>query len=210
MLWHRGADGVSRCCAASARRPRASETPEQQRLQKPSTTSHPDRKTGRQRSPTTCWSRRCIMHWLFPVISVLAALPVHARPRSAGRRFRRRHRHVDRLHPAVHGRRHALGRGPAAHPTRALDGARPSLAAATGIGSWLFGYPFLTSHSRYAYPAAGRQGAAGHRDPVRSRRLLAGAGRHRADPDRAGPPVDRAAAGAGRSAAARAAAKETA
>ena len=53
-------------------------------------------------------------------------LPVPARPRPAGRRLRRRHRDGGRLHPAVHGRRHALGRGPAAHPAGALDRRRPA------------------------------------------------------------------------------------
>ena len=59
------------------------------------------------------------------------------------------------LHPAIHGRRHALGGGAAAHPARCAGSPSAcSVAAATGAGAWLFGYPFLTSHTALRRAAA--------------------------------------------------------
>ena len=74
-----------------------------------------------------------------------------ARPRPAGRRLRRRADPGDRLHPAIHGRRRALGGGAAAHPAGALDRLRTCCwRLATGLGSLVLGYPFLTSYFAYA------------------------------------------------------------
>ena len=63
---------------------------------------------------TICWCPSCLTRLLFPVMLVVALYLLPARPRPAGRRLRRRHGGGDRVHPAVHGRRHALGRGPPA------------------------------------------------------------------------------------------------
>ena len=62
-------------------------------------------------------------------------------------------------------------------------------AAGTGAGAWLFACPFLTSHFAYAdLPLIGAR-AAGERPAVRSRRVLAGGRRDRADADRARTPI---------------------
>ena len=52
-------------------------------------------------------------------------VPAPARARPARRRIRRRHHHGGRVHPAIHGSRHDLGRGAPAGLARALDGRRP-------------------------------------------------------------------------------------
>ena len=88
-----------------------------------------------------------IMRWMFPAIVMLAAYLLPARPRPAGRRLRGRHRPGDRLHPAVP----AGGTRWVEDRLRILPvrwiGVGLLIAAATGAGSWLFGYPFLTSHA---------------------------------------------------------------
>ena len=65
------------------------------------------------------------------------------------------------------------------------------LAAAHGLGSWLFGYPFLTSHTaHYVELPLHRRSAAASAIVLRPRRVPAGGRRHAADADRARPPVD--------------------
>ena len=126
-------------------------------------------------------------------------LPVPARPRPAGRRLRGRHHARDRL-PAPVPRRPTCARSRTGCASCRCAGSALGLlvAAATGIGAWLFGYPFLTAHARYLdLPLIGevpvRDGAA-----VRPRRLPAGDRRDRADPDRHRPPVAALAAAGGR------------
>ena len=90
------------------------------------------------------------MQWMFPAIIVLAAylfLRGHDLP---GGGFAAGVALAIALPAAVPRRRRALGRGPAAHPARALDGLRPAgRGGHRAWASWLFGYPFLTAHAQY-------------------------------------------------------------
>ena len=105
-----------------------------------------------------------IMRLMFPAIVRARDLPAAARPRPARRRLRRRHDAGDRVHPAVHGRRHALGSRRASTSGRCAGSASGCCcAAATGAGAWLFGHPFLTSHVAHVDAAAARRAAPAER-----------------------------------------------
>ena len=126
-----------------------------------------------------------IMRFMFPVIGAARRLPAAARPQPAGRRLRRRPGARGRVHPAVHGGRHALGGGPPARSGRCAGWAPGCCSrGATGAGAWLFGHPFLTSHTAHLRAAGARRAAPAERVPVRPRRVLLVVGATGADPDR--------------------------
>ena len=136
--------------------PESIPVPEQQRAQDSDDEAHPDRQKGDTVKDAMAIPA-LIMGLLFPVIGVAAALPAAARARSAGRRVRRRRHHGRRIHPAIHGSRHELGRGAPAGPAGALDGRRPACwRRGTGAAAWLFARPFLTSSFSYVGTASDR------------------------------------------------------
>jgi multicomponent K+:H+ antiporter subunit A len=122
-------------------------SPEQQRIQNAFDEAQPDREAGDTASDYLLVPS-VIMQWLFPVIIVFAAylfLRGHDLPGggfAAG----------IAMAAAFILQYMAAGTAGSRIGSRSclsLDGAGLLMAAATGAGSWLFGYPFLTSHSRY-------------------------------------------------------------
>ena len=103
----------TRCCAAFGRRAKASSRRRSSASSRPTsqTDLRPIREpTGRHRRAATLLVPAVLVRLLLPVAWRRRALPVPARPQRARRRLRRRAGRRDRLHRAVHGRRHALGR----------------------------------------------------------------------------------------------------
>ena len=137
------------CCAVSGPAPTASSRPEQQRVQKAFDEARPDREAGDTVSDYLLVPS-VIMQWLFPVIIVLRRLSLPSRPRSSGRRLCRRRGDGGRLHPAIHGGGHRSGSKTGSGICRSTGSASACCSQPwSGMGSWLFGYPFLTSHSQY-------------------------------------------------------------
>jgi multicomponent K+:H+ antiporter subunit A len=124
------------------------ESPEQQRIQNADDDARPDRKLGDTVSDYLLVPA-VIMQWLFPVIITFAAYLFMRGHDLPGGGFRGRHRDGGGLHPAIHGCRNGLGRGQAPRAAGPLDRHRPATAVAVGSGSWVLGYPFLTTHSQY-------------------------------------------------------------
>jgi multicomponent K+:H+ antiporter subunit A len=128
--------------------PDSIESPEQQRIQAATDEARPDRSTGQTVSDYLLVPS-VIMQWLFPVIIVFAAylfLRGHDLPGggfAAG----------VAMSAAFILQYLAAGTVWVEDRLRILPvnwiGLGLLIAACVGIGSWVFGYPFLTSHSRY-------------------------------------------------------------
>ena len=147
----RRADRLRAAAALPAGRPRASSCPaaaaRPERLRRRAEPRPRGRRHGRA---TTCWCPRCIMQLAVPghhrarrSTCSCAATTSRAAASSPASAL------AIALHPAVHGRRHAAGsRTRLRILPAALDRHRPAAGRARpALARWLFGYPFLTSHS---------------------------------------------------------------
>ena len=182
----RRADACSRCCGGSGRRARASGRPSSSGFR---TTPRP---------ASYLHVPAVVMQWMFPAIIMLSAylfLRGHDLPGggfAAGVALA-----IGFLLQYLAAER-ALGRGPAAHPAGALDGGRAADRGGDrdGVVALRLSVP---DRARALHRAPGvRQGAGGHRAPVRPRRLRAGGRGHRGGARRARPPVAALRPGAGR------------
>ena len=116
-----------------------------------------------------------LMRWLFPVIVVLAVYLFMRGHDLPGGGF------VAGLVMAIAFilqyivSRHALGRGATCASCPCAGSALGLLlSATTGLGSWLLGYPFLTTHSAYLRVAADRRVPRGTALLFDTRRVRAG------------------------------------
>ncbi|MBP2237452.1 multicomponent K+:H+ antiporter subunit A [Sinorhizobium kostiense] len=125
------------------------EAPEQQRLQNAFDAGHPGRTAG-DSIAEYLHIPSVIMRWMFPVTAMLAAylfLRGHDLPGggfAAGVAMS-----IGFILQYMSGGTRWVEERLRIHPLRWMS-IGLLVAAATGIGSWLFGYPFLTSHSQYA------------------------------------------------------------
>lgn len=128
--------------------PDSLEIPEQQRLQNAFDADHPDRATG-DSIAEYLHIPSAIMRWMFPVTGMLAAylfLRGHDLPGggfAAGIAMS-----IGFILQYMSGGTHWVEERLRIHPLRWMS-IGLLIAAATGIGSWVFGYPFLTSHADY-------------------------------------------------------------
>ena len=189
-----GIVGAHRLCAAaplpSAARKRSS-PPQQQRAStsigsRPASTATPTATTA---AAGYLLVPAVLVRLLLPVAGAVRGLPLPARPQRARRRLRRRAGGGDRLHRAVHGRRHALGRGAHAAVPAALDRASACCSRwhRAGLAGARLSLPDHAHRARDA--AAGRRGPPAQRGALRPRRLRRGGRLDAADPDRARAPV---------------------
>jgi multicomponent K+:H+ antiporter subunit A len=124
------------------------EAPEQQRVQNAFDDDHPDRNKG-DSVAEYLFVPSVIMRWMFPVIGMLAAylfLRGHDLPGggfAAGIAMS-----IGFILQYMSGGTRWVEERLRIHPLRWMS-IGLLVAAATGIGSWFFGYPFLTSHSQY-------------------------------------------------------------
>jgi len=125
------------------------EAPEQQRLQNAFDAGHPERTAG-DSIAKYLHIPSVIMRWMFPVTAMLAAylfLRGHDLPGggfAAGVAMS-----IGFILQYMSGGTRWVEERLRIHPLRWMS-VGLLVAAATGVGSWLFGYPFLTSHSQYA------------------------------------------------------------
>nr|WP_320416838.1 monovalent cation/H+ antiporter subunit A [Ensifer sp. LC163] len=124
------------------------EAPEQQQVQNAFDDDHPDRAKG-DSVAEYLFVPSVIMRWMFPVSGMLAAylfLRGHDLPGggfAAGIAMS-----IGFILQYMSGGTRWVEERLRIHPLRWM-GIGIIVAAATGIGSWLFGYPFLTSHAQY-------------------------------------------------------------
>ncbi|HXV32175.1 MAG TPA: hydrogen gas-evolving membrane-bound hydrogenase subunit E, partial [Sinorhizobium sp.] len=129
--------------------PDSLEIPEQQRLQNAFDADHPDRAAG-DSIAEYLHIPSAIMRWMFPVTGMLAAylfLRGHDLPGggfAAGIAMS-----IGFILQYMSGGTHWVEERLRIHPLRWMS-IGLLIAAATGVGSWAFGYPFLTSHAAYA------------------------------------------------------------
>ncbi len=125
------------------------EAPEQQRLQNAFDAGHPDRAAG-DSIAEYLHIPSAIMRWMFPVTAMLAAylfLRGHDLPGggfAAGIAMS-----IGFILQYMSGGTRWVEERLRIHPLRWMS-IGLLVAVATGVGSWLFGYPFLTSHSQHA------------------------------------------------------------
>ncbi|WP_342394669.1 monovalent cation/H+ antiporter subunit A [Sinorhizobium numidicum] len=125
------------------------ETPEQQRVQNAFDHDHPHRDAG-DSAAEYIFVPSVIMRWMFPVTGMLAAylfLRGHDLPGggfAAGIAMS-----IGFILQYMSGGTRWVEERLRIHPLRWMS-IGLLVAATTGIGSWLFGYPFLTSHAQYA------------------------------------------------------------
>ncbi|WP_336621109.1 monovalent cation/H+ antiporter subunit A [Sinorhizobium sp. 7-81] len=125
------------------------ETPEQQRVQNAFDDDHPERATG-DSIAEYLFVPSVIMRWMFPVTGLLAAylfLRGHDLPGggfAAGIAMS-----IGFILQYMSGGTRWVEERLRIHPLRWMS-IGLLVAVATGAGSWLFGYPFLTSHAQYA------------------------------------------------------------
>ncbi len=128
--------------------PESIESPEQQRIQNAYDEAAPDRRPG-DTATDDMLIPRLIMHWLFPVIAVLAVYLFMRGHDLPGGGFAA----GITLSIAFVVQYMASGTRWVEDHLRVLPlrwmGLGLLTSAATGVGSWWFGYPFLTSHFQY-------------------------------------------------------------
>ncbi len=124
------------------------ETPEQQRLQNAFDDEHPDRKTGDSIAEYLLVPS-VIMRWMFPVIGMLAAFLFFRGHDLPGGGFAAGiAMSIGFILQYMAGGTRWVEERLRIHPLRWMA-IGLVIATATGLGSWLFGYPFLTSHAQY-------------------------------------------------------------
>ena len=97
---------------------------------------------------------------------------------------------VGGVHPAIHGRRHPVGRSANEPATAALDGHRPAVRHRhRAWARWSVGYPFLTTHTWHFEPAAAGRHSCRQRAVLRHRRVRRGGRFDAVDPHRPRPPI---------------------
>lgn len=125
------------------------ETPEQQRVQNAFDDEHPDRKKGDSIAEYLLVPS-VIMRWMFPVIGMLAAFLFFRGHDLPGGGFAAGiAMSIGFILQYMAGGTRWVEERLRIHPLRWMA-IGLVIATATGLGSWLFGYPFLTSHAQYA------------------------------------------------------------
>jgi multicomponent K+:H+ antiporter subunit A len=125
------------------------ETPEQQRVQNAFDDEHPHRKTGDSIAEYLLVPS-VIMRWMFPVIGMLAAFLFFRGHDLPGGGFAAGiAMSIGFILQYMAGGTRWVEERLRIHPLRWMA-IGLVIATATGLGSWLFGYPFLTSHAQYA------------------------------------------------------------
>ena len=125
------------------------ETPEQQRLQNAFDDDHPDRKKGDSIAEYLLVPS-VIMRWMFPVIGMLAAFLFFRGHDLPGGGFAAGiAMSIAFILQYMAGGTRWVEERLRIHPLRWMA-IGLIVATATGLGAWVFGYPFLTSHSQYA------------------------------------------------------------
>ncbi|CAN7221301.1 monovalent cation/H+ antiporter subunit A [Pararhizobium sp. LjRoot235] len=125
------------------------ETPEQQRVQNAFDDEHPHRKSGDSIAEYLLVPS-VIMRWMFPVIGMLAAFLFFRGHDLPGGGFAAGiAMSIGFILQYMAGGTRWVEERLRIHPLRWMA-IGLVIATATGLGSWLFGYPFLTSHAQYA------------------------------------------------------------
>lgn len=125
------------------------ETPEQQRVQNAFDDEHPHRKTGDSIAEYLLVPS-VIMRWMFPVIGMLSAFLFFRGHDLPGGGFAAGiAMSIGFILQYMAGGTRWVEDRLRIHPLRWMA-IGLVIATATGLGSWLFGYPFLTSHAQYA------------------------------------------------------------
>ena len=124
------------------------ETPEQQRVQNAFDDRHPDRAKG-DSIAEYLFVPSVIMRWLFPAIGLFAAFLFFRGHDLPGGGFAAGiTMSIAFILQYMSGGTRWVEERLRIHPLRWMS-IGLIVATATGLGSWLFGYPFLTSHSQY-------------------------------------------------------------
>ena len=125
------------------------ETPEQQRVQNAFDDEHPHRKTGDSIAEYLLVPS-VIMRWMFPVIGMLSAFLFFRGHDLPGGGFAAGiAMSIGFILQYMAGGTRWVEERLRIHPLRWMA-IGLVIATATGLGSWLFGYPFLTSRAQYA------------------------------------------------------------
>jgi multicomponent K+:H+ antiporter subunit A len=132
------------------------ETPEQQRFQNAFDDDHPDRKKGDSIAEYLLVPS-VIMRWMFPVIGMLAAFLFFRGHDLPGGGFAAGiAMSIAFILQYMAGGTRWVEERLRIHPLRWMA-IGLTVATATGLGAWVFGYPFLTSHSQYiSLPVIGK------------------------------------------------------